>query len=311
VDVAEHLKVPGRRLGLRPADLSRPLLKFADLRTGVAPEHPLTADHFSGVTYGLYKNDQLGDCGPTMIANIRRAITKILGGRQVDPTQADVFDLYSRSTNPPFDPKTGANDNGVVLADMLSALLKGGIGGVKPIAYAAVNVKDLDEVRAAISIFGALALGVDLDVAQQEQTDNGLWDYARSAEWGGHAVPTLGYTSAAKGRDFTVPTWAQLVGMTDAFWAKQVQEAFVIIWPEHLGTKQFQQGIDMPAANAAYTAVTGKPGPFPSAPKPTPGPVQDADEIFAGQLHAWLDSRPRCYRPLQDAASAWLVAKHL
>jgi hypothetical protein len=228
----ETRHVHGRRLGLLAPDLNRPLIRFAQISTGVVPAHPVFADHYTGATYGLYGNDRKGDCGPTMIANMRRAITAILGGRQIDPSQADVDDLYSRSTTPPYDPVTGANDNGVVLADLLSACMKGGIGGVKALAYAAVDVKNLDEIRAAIAIFGALALGVELDTAQQAQTDAGLWDYKRSGLWGGHAVPAMGYTSAKTGRDFVIVTWADLVGMTDAFWSHQVQEAYAVAWPE-------------------------------------------------------------------------------
>ena len=53
-------------------------------------------------------------------------------------------------------------------------------------------------MRAVTSIFGASILAVDLDVAQQGQTDAGLWDYvARSGTWGGHAIPGGAYTSSA------------------------------------------------------------------------------------------------------------------
>lgn len=43
-------------------------------------------------------------------------------------------------------------------------------------------------------------------------------------------------------------------------------------------------------------------------PAPTTPPIS-ADETFARLLHAWLNSRPRAYRPLQQAAEAWLIAK--
>lgn len=294
---AKH--VHGRRLGLLPPDLNRPLIRFAQVRTGAVPAHPLFADHYTGATYGLYQNDNLGDCGPTMIANMRRAITAILGGREADPTDADVLDLYARSTNPPFNPVTKANDNGVVLADLLSACVKTGIAGVKALAYAAVDVKNLEEVRAAISIFGALALGVELDTAQQAQTDAGLWDYKRSGLWGGHAVPAMGYTSAKAGKDFVIVTWADLVGMTDAFWTHQVQEAYAVAWPEHTGTRQFQEGIDVAAWNAAFTAITGRPGPLPAGPTPTPAPTPTpgtdpkvaADTALAAAFDKWRATR--------------------
>jgi hypothetical protein len=35
------------------------------------------------------------------------------------------------------------------------------------------------------AIFGGVLHGVDLETAQQDQTDSGLWDYQRSGEWGG------------------------------------------------------------------------------------------------------------------------------
>lgn len=306
----EHVKVDGRRLGIRPADLNRPVLKLADILTGAVPDHPLTADHFTGVTWDIYGNAQFGVCGPGSVANIRRAITAILGGAQINPTLDDVYDLYRRAGNPDFDPETGAGDNGVVLADLLSALLKGGIGGEKPIAYAQVNVKDLNEVRAAVSIFGALINGVDLDVAQQDQTDRGLWDYVpRSASWGGHATPTFGYTSSGKGKDFVNETWGRLLGLTDAFWQHQVSESWVIIWREHLGTRQFQQGVDVAQLASSYQYLTGSKLVIP--PQPDPFPTIAADRDFAGQLHAWLDTHPRANKQVQVAAETWLAARHL
>jgi hypothetical protein len=47
------------------------------------------------------------------------------------------------------------------------------------------------------------------------------------------------------------------------------------------------------------------------APQPTPAPVEDADETFARQLHAWFDTHPRTAKQVQTAAETWLVAKHL
>lgn len=305
--MTETRHVHGRRLGLLPADLNRPVIRFAAVRTGAVPTHPVFADHYTGATYGLYGNDRHSDCGPTMIANMRRAITAILGGREVDPTQADVDDLYSRSTNPPYDPRTGANDNGVVLADLLSACVKGGIGGVKALAYAAIDVKNLDEVKAAISIFGALALGVELDTAQQAQTDAGLWDYKRSGLWGGHAVPVLGYAGAPTGRDFVIVSWKDLIGMTDSFWQHQVQEAYAVAWPEHTGTRQFQQGIDVAAWNAAYTALTGRPGPLPTSPV-TPTPVTPTP-VTPGPVAPPADARTAADADLMKAFDTWRATR--
>ena len=310
----EPLKVPGRRLGLRPSDPNRPVLKLSRILSNEPPQHPIAVDHFAQVKdWGLYENSKYGDCGPTSVANSRKLVTRILTGVEQSPTQDDVFALYRASGNPDFDPDTGADDNGVDMATMLAAVRNVGIGGVKSLAEAKVDVTDLNEVRAALSIFGFLLLGVDLETAQEAQTDAGLWDYKRTPEWGGHAVLAGAYTSQPSGADIKVITWAEVVGATDAFWRKQVSEAWVCIWPEAVGTAQFQQGIDVAALNADYEALTGRPGPFPPArpPQPDPTPSITPDESLARVLHAWLDSRPRINKQLVAAAETWLVAKHL
>jgi hypothetical protein len=307
VSAHEPLKVPHRRLGLRPSDPNRPALKLTRILAAEPPQHPTAVDHFTQVTdWGMYQNDKYGVCGPTTVANSRKLITRALTGVEHSPTQDDVFNLYRASGNPQFDPATGVDDNGVDMATMLSAVRNVGIGGTKSLAEAKVDVTDLNEVRAAIAIFGFLLLGVDLDTAQQDQTDTGVWDYQRSPGWGGHAVLAGAYRCRPIGADVKVITWAEVVGMTDAFWRRQVSEAWIVVWPELIGTEQFQQGIDTAALNADYEALTGRPGPLPAGPS-----HQDPDTVFARQIHAWLNTRPRTNRQLQDNAAAWLVARGL
>lgn len=308
----ETEQVPGRRLGRRPADPSRPLLKLADVLTGVVPSHGVGADHFSKVgDWGLFTNDRYGVCGPTSVANSRALVTRYLVGAEHMPTLDDVYSLYRRSGNPNFDPATGADDNGVIMADMLSAVLSGGIGGMKGIAYAAVNTSNLDEVRAAIDIFGFLLLGVDLETAQQAQTDAGMWDYRPSGQWGGHAVLAGSYTSAAYGADIDVITWARRVGTTDAFWTHgQVPEAYVLIWPEHLGTAAFQEGVDLGALARAYEVLTGRQFPavpVPVPPPPAPAPPVDPDRALLAAYGKWQHRHRTA--DLAAAFDRWRTAK--
>jgi hypothetical protein len=302
-------RVLGKRLGLRPLDPARPVLRLSQFLTGAVPAHLPQVDYLNQVAaWGLYDNDKFGVCGPTAVANSRRLITQALTGVMQAPSQNDVFDLYKRSGNPDFDPRTGADDNGVEMATMLSAVQKGGIGGthglggVRSVAYAKVDVDNIDECRAAIAIFGFLLLGVQLDTSQQSQPR--VWDHRPSPVWGGHAVLSGAYTSATQGPDVSVISWANRIATTDAFWTSQVQEAWVCIWPEHLGTHAFQQGIDTDALNVAYMALTGKPGPFPHtkpapdptptpahpAPRPAPSPVE-ADVFLAQAFDAWRKTR--------------------
>jgi hypothetical protein len=298
-----------RALGRR-APKNAPALKLGNFLTGTIPVHPVSVDHFAEVAdWGLYGNDRFGVCGPTSVANQRKLITRYLGGVEQSPSQDDVFDLYRRSGNPNFDPATGVDDNGVDMQTMLEAVHAGGIGGTKCLGFAKVDVTNLDEMRAAIAIFGSLLLGVNLEVAQQAQKR--LWDYAPSSEWGGHAVLNGRYTSAKTGADLAVVTWAEVVGLTDAFELHQVEEAWVVIWPEHLGTTEFEQAVDQAALAADYLALTGRPFPEP-APGPVPVPADAADRALAQVLRPWVTKRHVGEnRRVANVAKTWLIDKEL
>lgn len=267
-----------KRLGRRRPDLKRINDPSITLRLGDilrVPTHATAADHLAPIAdWTMLGNDQWGDCGPVSVANSRRITTKALTGVELQPTLDQVLDLYRRSGNPTFDPKTGAGDNGVDMREMLQATMAGGFAGVRPVAFASVNARNQLECEAAIDIFGFLLLGLDLQVAQQAQLDSRppLWDYRRSGEWGGHAVCAGAYTGsdAARTNDVSVVSWAEVVGTTDTFWGHQVDEAWVVIWPEHLGSAAFHAGIDTATANSIYSQLTGKPGPFPDKPPPPP-----------------------------------------
>jgi len=294
--------------------------------TGTVPTHPNVADHMTLVTdWGLYGNDQYGDCGPVSVANYIKLVTRYLTAAEISVSQDDVFDLYRRSGNPQFDPATDADDNGVDMQTMLEALTAGGIGGGhKPVAFAKVDATNLDEVRAAIAIFGGVLFGVTLDVAQQTQTDDGgPWDYRRSSVWGGHAIVAGKYTSATSGTDVSVCTWGELIGCTDAFMAHQLEECWVVIFQEHLDHPAFQEGVDLAALAADYTALTGRsfpvPEPVPEPPAPTPAPVPvppapqpaDLDRQLGDALRAWLAGQPRAGTSTYGSGVNWTLPGHI
>ena len=58
-------------------------------------------------------------------------------------------------------------------------------------------------------------------------------------------------------------TWAKETEFARSFWNGVVQgtplveEAWVVIWPEHLGTTAFEQGVDQAQLAADYQALTG------------------------------------------------------
>lgn len=256
-----------RKLGRRPPIPGRPALRLAPLLTGKIPEHPMLVDYLGVLEFGLYRNDEFGDCGPVSVANCRRLVTSALAGFMEMPSQEAVFDLYRRSGNPRFNPETGADDNGVIMQLMLEELTRGGIGGVKPVAFAKVDVDNPAALRAAVAIFGYLLAGVTLEWAQNEQTDLGQWDYRPgSGVWGGHAVLAGEYMPGRIG----VVTWGRTVGMTDLFVEQQLEEAWVVIWPEHLSNRAFLEGVDRETLVTDYRELTGRPLYLDPEPPPPP-----------------------------------------
>lgn len=307
-------QVPRFKTGRRPPK-NAPALLLQDILTGVIPAHPATADHFAKLAFGLYGNDKFGVCGPTSVANLVRLITGGLLGAEITPSQEDVYDLYRRSGNPNFNPVTGEDDNGVDMQTMLEALLAGGIGDgkggkVKPVAFAKVNVTDDAELEAAVSIFGGVLWGVNLETAQQAQT-NAIppeWDYHRSGVWGGHAVLNGAYES---GQLEDVISWATRVETTETFRSHQLEEAWVVVFEWHLDNPAFQAGVDLVALSAAYEALTGRVLPIP-APTPVPGPTPTAsaaDRALWAGVGAWAQGRhSRTTLPVAMKLVAWAKA---
>lgn len=258
----------------------RDYLKFRDVNL----EPPGAVDHLSRVTdWGMYGNDRYNDCGPTAAANMRKMISLYVTGKEASPTQDDVFALY-RLQNPAFDPNDpqGPGDQGVDLQTMCENLLSQGIGGVKPLGFASVDVTDLAEVFECVTLFGGILLGVDLTEAQAEQTDAGqAWDYVKGSPlWGKHAIlygayqhsPSLGWSIS----------WASAIALTQLFEQNQLEEGWVIIWPENLTIGAFQRGVNLDALAADYKALTGRDFPVseqPVDPTPAPAPEPQADPV--------------------------------
>lgn len=286
----------------RAVQLSRSL-------TGVVPTHPAAVDQLGRLNGGweMLGNDKAGDCVAVTWANVRRLVTAVCGGTEHYPTQDQVWEVY-KTQNPRFDPSGGADtngpgssaDGGMVIQTLLEYLVShGGPDGVKALGFASVNVANAEEVKAAIAIFGYVWTGINvLDVNQTEFEDGKPWDYVRSSPVdGGHSVITGGYGAPAAGPlggDERFITWAAETSFTDAFWRKEVEEAWVVIWPEHLTHPVFQAAIDLAAFAADYTAITGKPFPavVPPAPAPTPTPSPaSADQALAAAARTWLAAK--------------------
>lgn len=298
------------KLGLKPTTLPASKLLSIGWRDGVIPPHPPSVDNMTGVTAGLDDNDHLGDCGPTSADNHGRITTKAYGS-ELDAAIADVLALYTASTTPPFNPKTGANDNGVQMPDLLNAMRKVGLGTRKIAAFGLLKDTTPESIRAAIALFGAVLFAVDLQTAQQTQTDQGYWDYSPSSEWGGHAIAAGRYDQA----NFYVFSWAQTIRVTLGFCAKQLGEIWVPLWPEVVNSDVFAKTVAIADLAADFESLTDGawPGATPPAPTPPPAPVADADKVLAQAVRDWVNNHHHTGEAATVAAAlkAWRTAKGL
>lgn len=255
------------------------------LKTGASratiPPHPSSEDYLKVLNnWNMLGNDRAGDCVAVTWANFRRLVTYFAGDERY-PSQDLVWEVY-KTQNPDFDPNGteqthgpgSSADQGMDIQTLLELLVKeGGPDGSKAVAFAKVDYTNRDELEAALAIFGGVWVGVNVISANMQEFDQGKpWDYIpHSQPEGGHSILAGGYVP-----DVKFITWAAETEFTDSFRAHLFEEAWVVIWPEHLTTAQFQAGIDVPALTAAYEAITGKVLPVPAptpVPTPTPTPV--------------------------------------
>ena len=250
----------------RRSPKNAPALQLGPLLTKQLPHTPRTDDPGARFTaWQMLGNDRAGDCVAVTWANQRALITTALTGATRYPDQDQVWALYK--TQNPRSIRTGVRPSTVRVPRTTTAWTSrrawstwsdsGGPDGVKAIAFAKVDHTNEAELKAAHAIFGQVWYGVNVLAANQtEFADHQRWNYvAGSPLDGGHSITGVGYDRA----DYRFVTWAEETAWTEAFRTHQVEESWVVIWPEHLGSTEFEQGIDRQQLAAAYQQITGQP----------------------------------------------------
>ena len=208
-------------------------LKLAKYLSPELPPFPPSVSYSDNLTnWGMMLNDRLGCCtcsaGGHQIQNWTNC-----NGDLFTPPDSAILKAYEDVSG--YDPRTGDNDNGANMLDVMKYLQKTGIAGRKIGPYLSIDIKNKTEVKTAIYLFGSINIGVMLPRSAQGQTEWDVVDWtlngdAAPGSWGGHDVIITGYGDGYR----EVITWGQRMEMTAWFWDSYVDEAFVILDDEWL-----------------------------------------------------------------------------
>jgi hypothetical protein len=176
--------------------------------------------------WGMDANDLYGDCTCAAIAHMLMLITAHTG-TMVVPTTQQVLQEYSDITGFNVGPPP-INDNGAAITDVLNYWRTTGIAGHKILGWVQIDHTNIEVVKQAIWLFGAVDIGVMLPNSASTQTDNRQsWNIVKPDGGidGGHSIPIFGY--GADG--CTSVTWGQLQQINWAWFNKYCDEAYAVL----------------------------------------------------------------------------------
>jgi len=250
---------------------------------------PTVVDEISRVpSWPMYLNDQIGDCTCAAAGHMIEAWTQYGQGAAVRVSDNDVLRAYQAVSG--YVPGRPDTDQGAVMQDVLDYWHRVGIGGHRILAFAELDVHNPAELKAALHLFGHVYVGLNVPASAETQFDAGQpWDVVAhdGGILGGHAV-NIGLMDLS---GYEPITWAKRQRMTQAFVDRYGEEAWVAVSLEWISaTGGSPPGLDTAQLNAQYTALTGRPAPFPAnpTPTPTPSPAAPADVALAAVAKPWV-----------------------
>ncbi|MGW2721455.1 hypothetical protein [Streptomyces sp. NPDC001492] len=263
--------------GKLPAQPARPQLRLSTVLGSRLTAPPEAVDwQDDRIVWPMYANDLWGCCVFAEIGHAINQLTYYGSGTEIEPSESAILGAYSKVTG--FDPSAGPSggnptDRGTYVQDALKYWRKTGIAGHKIVAYASLDVGNLDEIRQAIALFGSISIGMNFPDSAMDQFDTGqVWDVVRGAHIeGGHCVLAGAYDSSGVG----IVTWGAETKVTWRFFQKYADEAWVCLDKDGLtkAATYFTGAASLYALGQDFAALTGEHNPVPAPPpQPTPAP---------------------------------------
>lgn len=234
------------KLGKKDATEDKRDLRLANYTTGVLPTPPASFGHENLIyAWGMLGNDSYGDCVFAGAAHETMLWNAAAQAAPVDFDDKSVLSDYSALTG--FDPRDPSTDGGTDMRQACGYRRSRGVvdaGGErhKIGAYAALEPGDLEQLKLATYLFGAVGVGVQFPSSAMDEFNQGrTWSYHRNAKVeGGHYIPVVAWH-----HDHPIcVTWGRLQPMSKAFFEHFCDEAFVMFSPELLRDGKSPEGVD-------------------------------------------------------------------
>jgi hypothetical protein len=232
------------KLGKKPAVPGAVTFKFASFAVQL-PTPPEQFGHEKELkgTWGMLGNNSVGNCvfaGGAHEVKLWNAEC----GQKVPFTSKAVIRDYSAVTG--YDPKDPMSDQGTNMADACSYRRKVGLIDAKGVrhkiaAYMALEPGNLTELKQALYLFGTVGAGFMLPESCLDQFDARMpWTVVEeSREVGCHYLPIVGWRKNLIG-----VTWGRKQEITEAFYERYCDEAYVMLSEEMLNDRKSPEGFD-------------------------------------------------------------------
>lgn len=242
------------KLGKLPPKVNRKTLLFSDYLKATAPPAPpeKLGWEYKVPTWGMMKNDSVGCCTCSayghMVMNWTAHTSSI-----VIPSDEQVIAMYSAVTG--YVPGNESTDNGAAITDILQYGQKKGMDGHKIVGWAAVDTTNIEHIKQAIEIFGALDIGVNLPANAMDQfnaEEDWHIDPENNGIEGGHCIPLMGYGSVGA----ACITWGRIQYMHWDWFSRYCDEAYAAISAEWLAANGMApNSLDMAALQSDLQAI--------------------------------------------------------
>ena len=228
----------GFKLGRKAVIYDSRTLRLKKYFTSALPPPPPTLDLTRGITaWGMLGNDIYGDCTCAGVGHQVQLWSANIGP-EANITNPEVLAAYEEWCGwNPADPST---DQGGIELNILKDWQGNSFCGHYLAAFADPNVGNLTELKQAAYLFGGLYIGLQVpnSIANSDLDPTVVWDVVADDGGidGGHCVVVCGYDADT----IHFISWGQVYRMTNAFWAKYVDEAHCLLSPDWLD----ESGVD-------------------------------------------------------------------